>query len=50
MRKSTGILLALLSFCVGLITGSFLSMGGGIGNNSGNTNYYGVRKEDDSEE
>ena len=45
MRKSTGILLALLSFFVGLTAGYLFSPKGGIGNNCGNTTYYGVKKE-----
>jgi hypothetical protein len=46
MRKSTGILLTLLSFFVGLALGCLLSPKGCIGNNNGNTNYYGIKKEE----
>ena len=46
MRKSTGILLALLSFFVGLTTGYLVSPRGGIGNHNGTTNYYGLKKEE----
>ncbi len=45
MRKITGILLALLSFCVGLIVGAIFSPVNGIGNNNGNTYYCGKGKK-----